>query len=290
MLKQIFTLKRDFVAFDYFDNPIQFSASIDACGHGRAPRNYRWHGSKRGTRPCVIFQYTLQGEGHLRFDDQHYRLTTGDLMLLTVPHDHEYDRPAESSEWIFFWFTLVGSEAIRLFKWMIDRQGPLLSLYPTHPVIQKAFDYYLQSHSGKLNSPFLVSHAAYSLASLLCHESLMRETATAPDRIQSVIALLENDFRRDIGIDDMARCSGYSRYHFTRLFTQHTRRSPRQYLEDVRIRKACDLLRQHASASIQDVSSQVGFHEANYFAKVFRRVTGESPRDFRKQRSMRGYF
>ncbi|NRG35085.1 helix-turn-helix domain-containing protein, partial [Niallia circulans] len=58
--------------------------------------------------------------------------------------------------------------------------------------------------------------------------------------------------------------------------------TPIQYLTNIRIIKGAELLYQ-TKYSIEDISVQVGFANANYFTKVFRKSTGITPGEFRKK-------
>ena len=52
------------------------------------------------------------------------------------------------------------------------------------------------------------------------------------------------------------------------------------YLNELRIEKAKQML-EDAMRNIKDISSEVGYRDANYFAKVFKRITGVTPSDYR---------
>lgn len=87
-------------------------------------------------------------------------------------------------------------------------------------------------------------------------------------------------YKEDISLQDLAAKVGYSDAYFCKMFKQYFDKSFIMYLNDIRINRAKELLAD-AGINIKDVSTEAGFREANYFARVFRRATGYSPREYR---------
>lgn len=91
---------------------------------------------------------------------------------------------------------------------------------------------------------------------------------------------MEAHYKEDLSLQDVAEKVGYSDAYFCKMFKQHFDKSFIMYLNDLRIEKAKALLAD-LCINIKDVSTEAGFREPNYFAKVFRRATGVSPREYR---------
>ncbi len=70
--------------------------------------------------------------------------------------------------------------------------------------------------------------------------------------------------------------------YLSRIFKQETGVTFNQYLNQVRIGKAQELLR-HPELSLAEISQLVGYEDQSYFTKVFKRITGENPRSFREK-------
>ncbi len=78
----------------------------------------------------------------------------------------------------------------------------------------------------------------------------------------------------------LAAMSGLSERTFTRRFRQATGYSPLQYLHRQRIRKASELL-QDSDLCIADISMITGYSDSAYFSRQFRKLTGQTPSDYR---------
>ena len=95
-----------------------------------------------------------------------------------------------------------------------------------------------------------------------------------------ILEFIKNNYRKEISMQDAARMLHYSDAYFCKLFKQCFDQNFTTYLTKVRINEAKKLLMNKA-ASVKDVSMQVGYYDSNYFAKVFRRLTGLLPSEFR---------
>jgi len=108
----------------------------------------------------------------------------------------------------------------------------------------------------------------------------------APDhrqlRIQLVLNYLREHYGEPIRRDELAARMGMSRAHFSRTVKEATGRSFSELLQQMRIEKATGLLRQ-TDWTILAIALECGFEEAAYFTRVFKKVIGQSPSEFRKR-------
>ena len=101
-------------------------------------------------------------------------------------------------------------------------------------------------------------------------------------RVGNVIGALENDFSKDWKLDELLKIAHMSRSNLMRVFRKATGQTPIEYLVRLRIQRAMELLNS-TDLSITEVAMEVGFNDSNYFTRQFRRILGESPRQFRTQ-------
>ena len=100
-------------------------------------------------------------------------------------------------------------------------------------------------------------------------------------RHEETIAYIAQHYMEDIAVKDIAGYLGYSEAYFCKLFKQSFGHSFVSYLTDYRMQKAEDLMRT-SRLSIKEIGKTVGYPDPNYFTKVFRRVRGVSPSEFRE--------
>ena len=100
-------------------------------------------------------------------------------------------------------------------------------------------------------------------------------------RLHRVLGYMESRLAESISLDDLAGEACLSPFHFTRLFHEATGRSPHRYLVERRIRAAQDMIRA-GQTSLAEIALDAGFGSQANFSRVFRKVTGASPRQYRE--------
>jgi AraC family transcriptional regulator len=122
--------------------------------------------------------------------------------------------------------------------------------------------------------------AAETLSEALLVE-VLRSTPVAPGggrdpRIRRAIELIEARYAEALGIDELSREAGMSRFHFSRQFRAQTGQSPYRFLLATRVRRAAALLA-GGRASVTEAALEVGFTDLGRFAAAFRRELGCAP-------------
>lgn len=87
-------------------------------------------------------------------------------------------------------------------------------------------------------------------------------------------------YMEDISLQYVAGEMGYSEVYFCTLFKNCFDKTFIMYLNELRINKAIELLNDF-SISIKDISEKVGYQDANYFTRMFKKKTGMTPSEFR---------
>ena len=106
---------------------------------------------------------------------------------------------------------------------------------------------------------------------------------TLPPVVEAALGIIRRDYAFLEGIAELAQRLEVSQEYLTRCFCKYTGVTPGKYLNQVRLENAKLLLRQ-GQYSIQFVSDACGFANANYFARVFRRSVGVTPREYARAR------
>ena len=91
---------------------------------------------------------------------------------------------------------------------------------------------------------------------------------------------IEDHYKEDIALLDVAGVFGYSDVYFCKLFKQNFGKNFITYLNEFRMNKAKELLANPA-INIKDVSVLAGYRDANYFTRVFKRMEGKTPSEYR---------
>lgn len=239
---------------------------------------YDWDGRKRGQIPFTVLQHTISGSGRLRYQSRNYRLQAGDTFLLLVPHNHRYWLE-KNERWEYFWISMHGEETLRIHKMVLALAGPVLKLQPS--TIDHLADCSLRLVKGA-TTPGVASAIAYEAAMAL-YDDVFGSPAFAAEQsaMQPVIDHINANLDKPLPVGELAEIVGLSRAHFSRSFAESEGVPPAEYVLQQRLQRAAKLLTKGDFLPVKEVSIMCGFDDPNYFAKVFRRVYGITPTEFR---------
>lgn len=251
---------------------------------------YRWNGLKRGQSEFCIFQFTISGCGELIHRGRVFSVPPGSAMLLRVPEDHEYRYPTGALQpWKFLYVSLRGSEVMRLWLLAARMGGPVLRIEEGSEVLVAALEMFRYVADSKRLDSLRTSVLAYELAVRVL--GLVRNGTADPrgaggqqSRPKAVAAAIRYGLEhldQPIGVEQMARAAGLSRFHFSREFRRSEQISPGRFLLWQRLRKAAELLLE-SDQPVAEVARQCGFSDVSYFGRAFARHYSLTPLAFRK--------
>ena len=148
---------------------------------------------------------------------------------------------------------------------MVSRMAELLHHQPT--------GYRFRALSLFMNLITDISLACESVSDELTQNSTAQ-------RIGELIGYLERNYSHPIQIEEMCRRVKMSRSVFFREFKKIFRESPLDYLINIRIKRASEMLL-HSDKMMPEIAAECGFSDGNYLARKFRSTTGYTPSEFR---------
>ena len=104
----------------------------------------------------------------------------------------------------------------------------------------------------------------------------------APHALRRAIERLRSDSDADVSLAALASDAGLSRFHFCRAFKESTGLSPHAWLRQHRLEQAMNMLRD-TDRSIVSVAAQLGYASQTAFTAAFKKLTGETPSDWRRR-------
>jgi AraC family transcriptional regulator len=105
----------------------------------------------------------------------------------------------------------------------------------------------------------------------------------SPSTLRRAIERLRSDADADVSLGALASDAGLSRFHFCRAFKESTGLSPHAWLRQHRLEQAMNMLRD-TDASVVSVAAALGYASQTAFAAAFRKLTGETPSDWRRRK------
>ena len=110
--------------------------------------------------------------------------------------------------------------------------------------------------------------------------NMPRKTSTE-HRLQRVCQYIHNHFTEPVKLNNIATIANLNASSFCRFFKRATGQSLSEYVNDLRIGKACNLLIANPDMSISEIGFKSGFNSQTLFNRTFRRLKGVTPKGFR---------
>lgn len=124
-----------------------------------------------------------------------------------------------------------------------------------------------------------------TLLTLLMEQSWHPETVTVSRKRMELAAVkeyLDEHYTEKLTLDDLAEKFFINKFYLSKIFKEAYGTTVNNYLISKRITRAKQLLR-FTDMTVDEVGVTVGMGDANYFSRMFRKVEGISPREYRKQ-------
>ena len=109
-----------------------------------------------------------------------------------------------------------------------------------------------------------------------------RENSLEYDRIKKILSYIEENYQNKNTLNDIAGHIHLCESECTRLFKRHMNTTLFAFLQEYRIERSLEFLQ--SGEPVSDVALNTGFSDPNYYSKVFAKIKGCSPREYRKHR------
>ena len=217
--------------------------------------------------------YTQSGVGAVIIKGEEFEVRHGDLFILPPFTPHEY-RPI-SENWQTLWITYNGSVAKSAFPFPADiRQFE--GFEPLYKKIKR----------GKVAKDWRRKTSSLLYELLLgvweCRGLAEHDDKTHEPDVSIAVQYIAEHYHETVELSKLAELSGLSEGHFCRVFKKHTHMRPVEYINNLRIERAKDLLLKKPPLQISEIAREVGYAGAAYFSKIFKEKTGVTPDGYRK--------
>ncbi len=115
-----------------------------------------------------------------------------------------------------------------------------------------------------------------------CRNIITKKEEQTSSVIAKAKTYIEENYSKDISLDDVSRTVDISPYYFSKLFKEEIGENFIEYLTNIRIEKAKKLL-QNSDVSIKNICADTGYSDPNYFSRIFKKQVGVTPTEYRER-------
>ncbi|HRZ97523.1 MAG TPA: AraC family transcriptional regulator [Paludibacter sp.] len=251
-----------------------------------------FHFRKRNKEEALqyILIYCIEGEGWFEIDHQVQKVVANQIFILPKAKAHSYGSNSKNT-WTIYWIHFDGEKAA-FFSEGMDK--PLQISPEKDSRLDDRFKLFeeiftaLKNGYSRNNLEFSITALFYFFGSLKYLSTYRASNNSNQQQLQRDVAdeaihFMRENVRKRLTLKDMADFAGFSPSHFSVVFQNKTGYSPLNYFIHLKIQEACHYL-DFSDMKINQISMMVGFEDPFYFSRIFTKIMGYSPSEYRKRK------
>lgn len=228
-----------------------------------------------------IFLFCTEGHGIIEVNEhQQFLMKAGDIYCIPAYCQHRYYSDS-SDPWSLMWFHFSSTIITELSSHKND--APVSVSDEKMNRIQNHFIDLFTLLEQKISLGNLV--CASNFLTLILAETYLMEDQQVPDKQNKIIAncieYMNNHADQNLTLDELAKYAGISISYLNKLFKLYTNKSPIEYFISIKITQACNYIKL-TDLKFYEIAERLGYHDQFYFSKLFKRVTGKSPKKYKE--------
>lgn len=245
----------------------------------KEPNQHRWG---PGSREIYSIHYIVSGKGYVVCRGETFALSAGDAFMV-FPNEEFMYYPEETDPWAYRWVDFKGADA----KALVARTG----FSKKCPVVRgkQGTEPLFYIYEDGVHGEFAKERYAVKVYLLLTYFFMeSKEPGERRTYYEEAVEVIQDSYwKQELNVGRLAKSLNVERTYLYRLFMENVGVSPQQYMTEVRMERACELLTT-TELSIQAVACSVGYKDALYFSKLFRKSKGITPSNYRNERAGEG--
>ncbi len=231
----------------------------------------------------------------VEIDNKPHHVLPGEILMISPRKMHHLHAPKSGARFVCL-FNVDFFSQVKDYTGMLFVKDSCIHITPETyaPVYSEIYDLFTQIWNEYFQNTEFYEFAIY--ANLLQAFTLLTRcqlnqihlfTESSPNkrrdyfaRLNGVLEYIDSHYTEDLTLDEVADYSGFSKFHFTRLFKEYMNSTFYDYLIGRRI-KASEILLSQQDLSITDVALQAGFSSISTFNRTFKAKKGCTPGEYR---------
>lgn len=117
-----------------------------------------------------------------------------------------------------------------------------------------------------------------------CQNIAMKKESQSVSVVEKARSYIDSHYhKKDISLDEVSRSVDISPYYFSKIFKEETGRNFVEYITEIRMNKARELLA-GSNMSMKEICSEIGYSDPNYFSRIFKKHTGITPTEYKEKK------
>lgn len=254
----------------------------------------RSHTSRRENLVSFLCFVVLSGSGELKYEGKTYQLTAGDGVFIDCRKEYSHstgyncaeDDDSKENLWSLQWCHFYAPCLPAVYEKYRERGGrPVFHSDDIRLFTDLLSELYDLSASSDYIRDMRINEKLAVLLTLLMEQSWHPESMTVNRKrveLLEIKSYLDEHYMEKIVLDDLSERFFINKFYMTRIFKETYGVTINNYLISKRITRSKQLLR-FTDMTVDEIGNAVGMGDANYLSRMFRKVEGSSPREYRKK-------
>lgn len=230
--------------------------------------------------------YCIEGAGEFNVDNNRHQVSAGDLLLLPRGVAHSY-RASHAQPWTIYWVHFSGDSSATFIDYLRGHSDKFVIPVGVNSRLISNFEFLLESLGSSINVSAFI-HGANMLRQILTSIPQLRPMAKAQlvahqFDLELVHSLMQSSLHQQLNLQALAESVNLSKFHFIKKYKALTNTTPINYFIHLKIERACHLL-DISTKPIKEISYDLGYVDTYYFSRIFKKIMGISPRQYRQMR------
>jgi AraC-like DNA-binding protein len=254
---------------------------VKSCGHYKLIHLKQFQTIRTNGRRDYQLLYVAEGIAHFVIEDKKHEVGKGGVVLYKPEEPQNYGYNLSDKPDIY-WIHFTGRKAEQFLEVLgLCLENPI-QLQGSDDLIELFEKIITELRMGRYLNTEMIEAYFRQLMIMISRINYIDGTAKHPynSLFDEIINDFNREYQRNINIAEYAANQHISCSWFIREFKKYTGYAPKQYITNLRIQQAKELLN-NRYLSINDVSTLVGYENQLYFSRIFRKNTGMSPREYR---------
>lgn len=237
--------------------------------------------NRRG-RNDYYLMYMQNGELDVTFKDRSVTLRAGDVLCLRAHTPYLYTNERSGKDIRYYWIHFSGyaCESIAL---SCGLEFEKVCSVGSEPSAETHFEeLFAEFRNRRDNFVFAVGVRVQHIFLLLARTAEEKLSGEVGSRIDASVRYIHTHLRHELSVQKLAETAFLSTSRYRYLFKRTTGLSPMDYITELRLRRACELLTQ-GELSPEQISMLCGYQDRAYFQRIFKKRMGCTPCEYRRR-------
>ncbi len=227
----------------------------------------------------VILIYCVSGKGFIEVEDQISEISEKSAFCIPSNKKHRY-YASEENAWSIFWVHFKG-EAIEYFPVEELKVLEIASENSNSRIM-----YFFELLFQVLERNYTIGNFIYlsQVLSLMLSELYFKEKGKDQNiqnaHLTKIIHFMYRNLHQRMTLEEIAAEAQLSKSYVNYIFNEYAQKSPIDFLIHIKMQEACKLLKS-IDSRVSEVAVCVGYDDPYYFSRIFKKVIGVSPRDYK---------